>query len=167
MDTGVDPVPDNPESISNPSSIKLAPTYLPTLRQRHELALLSVPTFYELQASGRNMVDTINSLPQPERKKSRHNMKNIATEVELVAEKNSIRATTSNNIGIGVGGGLLTASLAVLATSAISLPLIILIGAGAAVLGVGATSGHILSSRANDQNHHAKLIRNMIEEIEV
>lgn len=87
--------------------------------------------------------------------------------MELISERNSIRANTSNSIGIGVGGGLLTASLAVLATSAISLPLMILIGAGATVLGVGATSGHILSARANDQKHHAKLLRNMIEEIDV
>lgn len=72
MVTEFDAVPKKLDPLGEQKSFENSPSYMPALRETAGLTLLSVPTFYELQASGRNMVDLINRSSKEARKNSRH-----------------------------------------------------------------------------------------------
>lgn len=111
-------------------------------------------------------VGIVNAQVIEDRKSFRQRIRNLASRIRGVSKNNSTRSTTCYTIGGVAGGGVLTASLVVAVTTPFSVPIIILTGAGAAVLSVGVYFGHKLGVTSNNQALQADLLDNMAGEIE-
>lgn len=118
-----------------------------------------------IEISAESAVAIFNRMPAAERRRNRQRAKFLAAESRAAARDDENSAKTSATVGGAVGGGVFTSSLVAVATSPISVPLLLIMATGIVVLALGLIGAYLLSRAHSRHLRRAELFDALAQEI--